>query len=394
MERSQRRVGILDLASRDSPSGVGSTLGGAVRVGVDSLPHGEETVNVHVVKPEAGVESGGGKVSHVASRGTARSRAAKSRVDSVVDALERVRASGGAGTGVVVGEASVAPASAEKLVNLVLERSTNVAESIGGALGGAASGVGVAVGIAQGDLPVNERSVDQIPGVLEVVTEKRVDDGLHASRGLDGDVFVAHDVGQDGVSRLRVCRPVPERETHGRGGAGHPSATVGRVFIREVIDDLHELLFEKSEVGAVPRREEYRVVRAVAVRPAAAAALADIVPVLARHAVNAGDLVVGHPVVLAHLLESLKTENEESPLVGLVPEHLSDFQTRVDGILVDTGDGHEASRLPLLEDVGLLDHILDITDVKVGVFAMVRMGDGRRSERQGKEKRRELHNCG
>jgi len=90
VERRQGRVGILSLAGRNGPGGVRSVLGTTVRVRVDSLPEREETVNHHVVKPEARVECGSREVSHVASRGGGRARATKSRVDGVVNALERV----------------------------------------------------------------------------------------------------------------------------------------------------------------------------------------------------------------------------------------------------------------------------------------------------------------
>jgi hypothetical protein len=150
------------------------------------------------------------------------------------------------------------------------------------------------------------------------------------------------------------------------------------------------LLLEKSKVGAVPSREENRVVGAVTVRSLAAAALSDTVPVLARYTVDTGDLVPGHPVALAHLLELLKGEDEQRPLVGLGKEHLPDFQTRVDGGSGNTSDGHEASRLPLLEVMRL---IVTVAMYVLGERVRGSVGENRRSERQGIEKRRELHDC-
>lgn len=343
-----------------------------------------------MVKPEARVECGGRKVGHVSGRGGRRTRATKSRVDGVVDALERVGAPGVSSVG--VGESGVVLASAEHLVDLVLERGTDVVEGVGGTLGGAASGVCVTVGVAQSDRPVDERSVDQAARRLEVVTEQRVDNGLLTGGRLDRDVLVAHDVGQRRVAWLRVCSPVPVGEAHGRGSSSHESTAVIGVLVCELADDGHERLLEQGEVGTVPGGEKYGVVGAVTVRPAAAAALADTVPVLARHTVDAGNLVVGHPVALAHALEPLQAEDEESPLVGLVEEHLPHLKARVDAISSDgdTSDGHEASRLPLLDVVVLFEQIVDI----LGEWLRSSVGESRRSERQGKENGRELHDCG
>ena len=359
MEGCQGRVSILNLASRDSPGSVRSSLGGAVGVRVDALPQSEKTVNHHVVEPETGVEGCGGKVGHVASRNTARARSTKSGVNGVVDALEGVGAPGGARARVVVGKAAVVLASAEHLVNLILKRSANVVESVGGTLFNAAGGVGVAVGVTQGNLPVDERSVNHVPRTLEIVAEQGVDNGDHSGRRLDSDVLVAHDIRQGWVAGLRVCGPVPEGETHSRSSASHPSTAVVGVGVGELVDYSHELLLKESEVGAVPCREEHGVVSAVTVRPAAVAALADTVPVLARDTVNTGDLVVGEPVALAHPLELLQAEDEQGPLVGLVEEHLADFQARVD-ISRDTSDGDEASGLPLLEVLRLIVVMIEV----------------------------------
>lgn len=142
----------------------------------------------------------------------------------------------------------------------------------------------------------------------------------------------------------------------------------------------------------MPRREENGVVSAVTVRPAAVAALTDTVPVLARHTVDTGDLVVGQPVALAHPLELLQTEDEQGPLVGLVEEHLADLQTRVD-ISRDTSDGNEASRLPLLEVLRLIVVVVVIELQILGERLGSSVGESRRGERQGTEKRRELHDC-
>jgi predicted secreted Zn-dependent protease len=131
-------------------------------------------------------------------------------------------------------------------------------------------------------------------------------------------------------------------------------------------------------------------VSAVTVRPAAVAALSDIVPVLARDTVDTGDLVVGQPIALAHPLELLQAKDEQGPLVGLVEEHLSDLQARVD-ISRDTGDGDEASRLPLLEVLVL---IVDVIEFQIlGERLGSSVGESRGSKRQGTEKRRELHDC-
>jgi hypothetical protein len=78
--------------------------------------------------------------------------------------------------------------------------------------------------------------------------------------------------------------------------------------------------------------------------------------------VDAGDLVPGHLVALAHRLELLQGEDEQGPLVGLVEEHLSDFQARVDGCSRDTSDRHEAPRLPLLEVMRLIV-VVDVIDI-------------------------------
>ena len=142
----------------------------------------------------------------------------------------------------------------------------------------------------------------------------------------------------------------------------------------------------------MPRREEHGVVSAVTVRPAAVAALADTVPVLARNTVDTGDLVVGQPVALAHPLELLQAEDEQGPLVGLVEEHLADLQARVD-ISRDTGDGNEASRLPLLEVLRLIVVVVVIELQILGERLGSSVGESRRGERQGTEKRRELHDC-
>jgi len=390
VEGSQGRVGVLHLASRDSPGSVRSSLRRAVGVWVNALPQSEETVNVHVVKPESRVEGCSRKVGHVASGNTGRARSTKSGVDGVVDALEGVRAPGGARAGVVVCKALEALASAEHLVDLILERSANVVERVGGACGGAAGGVCVAVGVTQSDLPVNERSVDQVLRTLEIVAEQWVDNGDHAGGRLNSDVLVAHHVGQGWVAWSRVCGPVPEGETHSRSGTSHPGTAVVGVRVGELVDQDHELLLEESKVGTVPSREENRVVSAVTVRPAAVAALSDTVPVLARDTMDAGNLVPGHPVALAHPLELLQGEDEQGPLVGLGEEHLPDLQTRVDGSSRNTGDGHEASRLPLLEVVGLIVNIIDI----LGERLWGSVGESRRSKRQGTEKGRELHDCG
>ena len=392
MEGGQGRVGILHLASRNSPSSVGSSLRGAVGVRVDALPQSEKTVNHRVVEPETGVEGCGGKVGHMASGDTARAGSTKSGVNGVVNTLEGVRAPGGAGTSVIVGEAAVVLASAEHLVDLVLKRSANVVESVGSTFLNAAGGVCVAVGVTQGDLPVDERTVNYVLSTLEIVAEQGVDNGDHASRRLDGDVLVAHDVRQGWVAGLRVCGPIPEGETHSRSSASHPGTAVVGVRVGKLVDDGHELLLEESKVGAVPCREENRVVSAVTVSPAAAAALADTVPILARYTVDTGDLVVGEPFALTHPLELLQAEDEQGPLVGLVEEHLADFQTRVD-ISRDTGNGNEASRLPLLE---MLRLIVIMVMIKLQILVKglgSSVGESRRSKRQGTEKRRELHDC-
>ena len=235
-------------------------------------------------------------------------------------------------------------------------------------MGGAAGGVCVAVRVTQSDLPVDERSVDQAARVLEVVAEQRVDDGLHAGGRLDGNVLVAHDIGERRVAWCRVCSPVPVGEAHGRSSASHPGATVVRVLVGELVDDIHELLLEEGEVSTVPGGEKNRVVGAVTVRPAAAAALPNTVPVLARHTVDAGNLVVGHSLALAHGLESLQAEDEEGPLVGLGEEHLPHLEARVDAVSSDgdTCDGHEASGLPLLEVVVLFKQVVDILGERFG----------------------------
>ena len=121
VERSQGRVGILHLTSGNSPGSVGSSLRRAVGVGVYALPQSKETVNHHVMEPETGVEGCSGKVGHVASGDTARAGSTESGVNGVVDALEGVIAPGGARAGVVVGETAVVLASAEHMVDLILE---------------------------------------------------------------------------------------------------------------------------------------------------------------------------------------------------------------------------------------------------------------------------------
>jgi hypothetical protein len=311
------------------------------------------------MKPEARVESRSGKISHVASGNTGRARAAKSSVDGVMNAFERAGAPARAGTG--VGKARKVLASAEHLVDLILERGADVVESVGRACSGTASGVCVAVGVTQGYLPVDERSVNQVLRALEIVAEQRVDNSHAAGRRLDGNVLVAHDIRQGWVARRRVCSPVPEWETHSRSSASHEGTTVVGVRVGELVDDDHELLLEESKVGAVPSREENGVVCAVAVRSFAVAALSDVIPVLTRNTVDARDLVPGHLVALAHGLEFLQGENEQGPLVGLVEEHLSDFQARVDGGSRDTSDRHVSPRLPLLEVMRLIV-VVDIID--------------------------------
>ena len=132
-------------------------------------------------------------------------------------------------------------------------------------------------------------------------------------------------------------------------------AGVGR---SNLVDDGQELLLEQRHVDAVPAREEDGVVRAVAVGITASAALADTVPVLARYTVDASNLVVRGRAALRLRMEGLQGEKEECPLVRLRVEHLSDFQSRVDGG-AGGASGCDDGALPLLD---LLCSLLDAGD--------------------------------
>lgn len=105
------RVGALGRAAGNSPSRVRSDLRSTVAVGVDGLPDGEEAVDVGVVEPEDGVEGRERQVGHVATRDTVAAGTTRGRVDSVVDALQAVRAGSVRRTSVVVGEVEVVVAS-------------------------------------------------------------------------------------------------------------------------------------------------------------------------------------------------------------------------------------------------------------------------------------------
>lgn len=94
----------------------------------------------------------------------------------------------------------------------------------------------------------------------------------------------------------------------------------------DIVDAIKEGLLEKSHVGAVPRREDWRNVRAIANGAIVGVAL-NAIPGDVRNAMDAGNLVVGQLVVLIHPMVVVDGEQEKVPLSWIVLK-LTDLQTR------------------------------------------------------------------
>lgn len=97
----------------------------------------------------------------------------------------------------------------------------------------------------------------------------------------------------------------------------------------------------------MPRGEQYRVVRAVAVGALAGRALPNPVPIGPRHTVDATDLVVGGHAGLRLSMELLHGQKEQRPLIGVLGLQCADFESRVRCAGYTGGDG--AGGLTLVE---------------------------------------------
>lgn len=327
-ERKEGRAGALGSTLSDSPSVVGGDLATAERVGVQSLPHSEDAVNVGVVKPEDRVEGAQRKVSHVATRNRT-SWATCSVVHSVVNSLQRAPALSRTGSSIVVAEVEVVLAGGEELVDLVLQAVGDVFERVDAGLSVAGSVCAVRVGVSVGTGPGGEWAVDQVAGVGKVVAEERVWCQSPLARwSVDSASVVTDDLGEMGAASRSLCSPVPVWPTHDIRSVDIlvPSRT-SWVLLGDVLGDLQEFLLEKRDIGAMPAGKEDRVVGAVAIRPVAALTLSNAVPVLSGDTMNRRNTIVGSVHVLSALLPLLHGQNEQIILLREVVFHLTDFET-------------------------------------------------------------------
>ena len=93
----------------------------------------------------------------------------------------------------------------------------------------------------------------------------------------------------------------------------------------------------------MPRKEENRIVRAVAVSAGAGTALSDAIEILARYTVDAGDLVVRSLASLGLLLELLHSKDKECELLRVFCVQLSNFVARL-GCAWRPSDGETINR--------------------------------------------------
>ena len=87
---------LILSSSRHSHNAWAECLVGAIAAGMESLPYGEEAVDIRVMEEEDGVESSSREVRHVAASLIGISRTANIDVDGVVDGLETGGAAAGA----------------------------------------------------------------------------------------------------------------------------------------------------------------------------------------------------------------------------------------------------------------------------------------------------------
>ena len=235
-EGLERGVLVLGLTLVPLSHGTDDVTVGDVGVGSDELVHGEQTVNVGVVKPEEGVESRDIKVVHVSA-----TFATSSVVDGIVNGLEAVNtAAAQVGANTDGGSASSAPVSlaGEQSKDTVTERDAHGIE---------ASVHLVVVAAGRVGNRATERLREVVPWasthlrrkrVAEGVLVQRVGDGDSSLRLGNGDGLVAH-LGRDSGATLSwVHSPVPVRHTESRRGVPPSLLLVGG----ESSDNLHDTL--------------------------------------------------------------------------------------------------------------------------------------------------------
>lgn len=339
VEGLERSVAV-DLRVGRNGEGGRVALGGGrdVAVGVQVLPHGEQTVDVGVVQEEGGVE--GGKV--VEGHVTRRALSAGQRVDTVVDRLERDTAALALLGDTVVGNVEEVGAGRQDAVDLGARLRVVVADRLDRLRIVGCRARALVARVAQRAAPLVPVAAADAGEVARSVRVhlgegvERVGDLLLALRRVDGDGLVGHGLGHgiDRVARGGDFGPVPVRVTEGRQGV-LVSRLVGAL---ELIDDVlsrdEHLLLPQRDVGSVPAGEEGRRVGAVSI---AGLRALHAVPYDVRHTVNTGDLVPGHDVAVVSVLESLHGQHKQVPLIRILLQ-LSDLDTGVYLSVGRTGD--------------------------------------------------------
>lgn len=231
-ERLKRSVAVLSLTRVPLGHGTVDVSVSNICVRGNVLVHGDQTVNIGVVKPENGVKSRHIKVVHVAARVTT-----SSVVDNVVDRLEAVDTAAAqisTDTNRLSGSKAPRLLAREERKDTVTERNAEAGETTFHLVVVAASRVGNrATESAREVVPWTTAHLIR-EGITPAVRVQRVGNGLSTLGLGDSDALVTNR-SRNGRTIAWVHGPIPVG--HAKGGSGiQPSLTL---VLWEFVDNLH-----------------------------------------------------------------------------------------------------------------------------------------------------------